>query len=75
MNKVTFKSLDAQKIHDKLIAVGDRLTVIEKIVDQVLNDTDSSCLLPVIQDAQNELSEVYFDMTEWSGNKLAIINE
>lgn len=75
MNQVTFKTLAAKEVHQKLIAVGDRLTVVEEIIDKVLNDTDSSYLLPVIQDAQSELSEVYFDMTEWSGNKLAIINE
>lgn len=45
----------------------------EQIIDKVLNNTDSCHLLPVLQDAQSELGEVFFDMTEWKDSKLAIM--
>ena len=76
MNEVKFKTLDAEKVHGKLIVVADRLIVVEKIIDKVLNDTDSSYLLPVVRDAQSELADVYFDMMQWTDdNTLAVIGE
>ncbi len=75
MNKVTFKTLDAEKVYHKLMAVADRLHVLEDVVDKVWNDIDTCHVLPVLKDAQNDLAELYFDMKEWKGDKLAIINE
>jgi hypothetical protein len=56
-----------------LTAVGDRLLCVKQIIDKVLNNTDSCHLLPVLQDAQSELGEAFFDMTEWKDSKLAIM--
>ena len=75
MNNVKFKTLDAESVHRKLTAVGDRLLCVETIIDRILNDTDTSYLIPVLQDAQSELGEVFFDMTEWKDSKLAIIGD
>ena len=75
MNEVKFKTLTAKKVHDKLMAVAERILVVEQVVDKAWNDSDTCHILPVLQDCQDDLAEVYCDMCDWKGDKLAVIGE
>ena len=67
MNQVTFKTLDTATVHEKLSRVSDRICVVYEYIDK-LNDAQNCSALPILKDAENELSEVYFDL-QLNGNK------
>ena len=67
MNQVTFKTLDTATVHGMLVGVGERLYVVSEFIDR-LNDAQNCAVLPILKDAENELSEVYFDL-QLNGNK------
>lgn len=75
MEQVTFKTLEAEKVHKKLLDAANRIMVIQELIDKVWNTADTCGVLPILQDAQDDLADVYSDMTEWQGNKLEIINK
>ena len=61
MNQVPFKTLDTETVHEMLVGVGERLYVVSEFIDR-LNDAQNCAVLPILKDAENELSEVYFDL-------------
>jgi hypothetical protein len=58
-----------------LVDVADRITAIQEVIDKVWNTADTCWVSPILQDAQDEVAEVCFDMTEWKDNKLTVIGE
>ncbi len=62
MNQVTFKTLDTQSVHDKLVDVASRLSVLKDLVDKVWNDAETSHILPILRDCSTDLAEVYLDI-------------
>ena len=61
MGQVTFKTLDTATIYEKLLGVAERLLVVSEVID-TWNDATTCAVLPILKDADRELTEVYDDL-------------
>jgi hypothetical protein len=61
MKQVAFKTLDTATVNEMLLRVSERLHVVSEVIDK-WNDCETTSVLPILKDADNELSEVYNDL-------------
>jgi hypothetical protein len=61
MGQVTFETLDTATVHEKLLKVADRILVVREVIDK-WNEVEHCSVLPILEDAEYELGEVFNDL-------------